>query len=150
MAWLLLTSDHIATALTGPELAAAQSAALASGQSAPLDDILAQVSRYVRARIAACSRNALGEGDTIPDELLSAAIDIAVYRLAKRLPGKVLARQERIDAAAAAESLLQDVAACKLSLAQPLTATTEVVSAPASPTFSGRTRRFTRSTQDGA
>ena len=149
MSWLSLTSDHISTALTGPELTAAQSAALATGQSDPLDDILAQVSRYVRARVAACSRNTLGEGDTIPDELLSAAIDIAVHRLTKRLPGKILARQERIDAAAAAESLLQDVAACKLALEQPITATNEVVSGPGIQLASSRVRLATRDTLRG-
>ncbi|MBK8477452.1 MAG: DUF1320 family protein [Opitutaceae bacterium] len=149
MAWLLLTSAHIATALTGPEITAAQSAVLVAGQAAPMPDVITQVSRYVRARVGACAKNTLGEGDTIPDELLASAIDLAVYRLAKRLPGKILAKQERVDAATAAESLLQDVAACRLALAQPATSSSETVASTPAPRFTVRPRQFSRSQQDG-
>ena len=150
MSWILLTSAHIATGLTGAEITAAQSAALVEGQTAPMPDVISQVSRYVRARVAACERNRLGEGETIPDELLAAAIDLAVYRLAKRLPGKILAKQERIDAATAAESLLKDVAACSVALAQPATASADPVASTPAPRFTVRPRQFDRGSFDGA
>lgn len=150
MSWIILTAAHLATALTGPELAAAQSVALAQGQESPLADVLTQVSRYVRARVAACERNRLGEGETIPDELLAAAIDLAVYRLAKRLPGKVVAKQERIDAADKAEALMKDVAACSVALTQPATATTDPVTSTPAPRISARPRRFDSRAYDGA
>lgn len=150
MSWILLTSAHIATGLTGAELTAAQSAALVEGQTAPMADVISQVSRYVRARVAACERNRLGEGEAIPDELLAAAIDLAVYRLAKRLPGKILAKQERIDAATAAESLLKDVAACSVALAQPATASADPVASTPAPRFTVRPRRYDRAAFDGS
>jgi hypothetical protein len=122
MSWITLTEAHIATAITGPELTAAKSVVLATGQTPPLAEVLGQVTGYVRSRVGACDKNTLGPAGTIPDELLAAAIDIAIYRLTKRLPGKILAKQERIDAADKAESLMRDVAACNVALVQPETA----------------------------
>lgn len=122
MSWITLTEAHIATAITGPELTAAKGVVLATDQTPPLAEVLGQVTGYVRSRVGACDKNTLGPAGTIPDELLAAAIDLAIYRLTKRLPGKILAKQERIDAADKAEALMKDVAACSVALVQPETA----------------------------
>jgi hypothetical protein len=149
MSWITLTESHIATGITGGELDAARTKALDAGQPSPVDDVISQTVRYVRSRVAACASNSLGAAGTIPDELLAAAIDIAVYRLAKRLPGKILAKQERIDAADKAEALMRDVAACKLALEQPETPSVENTSSTAAEVVSETTRIATPRKMDG-
>lgn len=150
MSWITLTEAHIATAITGPELTAAKSVVLVTDQTPPLAEVLGQVTGYVRSRVAACDKNTLGPSGTIPDELLAPAIDLAVYRLTKRLPGKILAKQERIDAADKAEALMRDVAACNLALVQPETAASEPMASTPAPRITARPRRFDSRAYDGA
>ena len=149
MSWLTLTEAHILTGVTGAELAPARAAALKAGQVDPVAEVIAQVTREVRGRVAACARNTLGEGDAIPDECLSAAIDIAVYRLCKRIPGAVLLTKERVEANTNAIAYLRDVAACEVALVQPATAATEQPGGPAAQVVTTTTRRATRDRLSG-
>ncbi len=149
MSWITLTTDDVLTKWAGPELEAAQTAALASGQSDPIPEIIAQVIREIRGYVAACSRNTLGDGATIPDELLGEAITRIRYEAATRLPGGALLDDDRRAANTAAVAKLREVAACRFSLEQPATESAEVISAPASPRWKARARQFTRAQQDG-
>lgn len=144
MPWLTLTEAHILTGITGAELAPARTAALKAGQADPVPEVIAQVTREVRGRVAACSRNTLGDGDTIPDECLSAAIDIAVYRICKRIPGAALLTKQREDAHTAAVAFLRDVAACQVALVQPATAAAQQPGGPAVQVVTSTTRVASR------
>jgi hypothetical protein len=78
------------------------------------------VVREVRGYIAANKTNQLGEGTTIPDELLSAATDIIVFRLTTRLnltlsEGRRLANDQ-------ARALLAAVARGEFAIVPPATA----------------------------
>lgn len=147
--WITLTEADLQTALTGPELTAAKTAALAAGQGSVLDDVFAQVTREVRGHVATCERNTLGPAGTIPDELLAAAVDECVYRLCKRLPGKVLLKQERSDAHDDAVALFNRAAECKFTLEQPAEASDETIATSPPPQWTTRDRKFDRDTQDG-
>jgi hypothetical protein len=150
MAWITLSETHILTQLSGPENTAYRNAALAAGQGDPLPGILAQVTREVRARVAACRENRLGAGQTIPDELLGAAIDRARWELITRLPINTPAIIDtRRTANENALALLRDVAACRFSLEQPADISPEITSGRASPSFAPRTLNFGRDKQDG-
>lgn len=82
--WIPLTLADIQTRLAGAEVAALQTAALASGQADPSADIIAKVVKECRGRL----RNvcALEAGETIPDNWAHHCLAIIRYRLYTRLP----------------------------------------------------------------
>lgn len=150
MPWQTITETEIRDRLSGPELAAYKSAALATGQTDPLPGIIAQTVDEVRGYIAAAATVALGEGTTVPSKLVSATVAIVRWRLLTRLPLNSAAlletrRQEYQDAL----RLLEQTAAGKFLVEEPTTAAAEQIALPR-PLWSARPRRFTRSTQDGA
>lgn len=154
MSYIILTEAHVLSGLTGPEGVAAKSAALGAGQTGAtiIADEIAGVTKMIRGRVAACAKNVLGEDGKIPDECLTAAIDMAVYRLAKRIPGKVLLTAERKDANADALSYLKDVAKCEVAIVPPTTeapADEQAGGGPAVRLVSSTTRRATRSQLSG-
>lgn len=125
MSWITLTEAGVQTKLAGAELAALKTAALASGQTNPLPEVITQVTREVRGYVAACSRNTLGTEGTIPDELELAALNRIRYELATRLPVASLLTDARKDANRAATEQLKEVAACRFLIVPPATAATE-------------------------
>lgn len=148
MAWITLTEDDIITKLSGPEKAAMNSAALQALQTAPLPEVIEQIVKEIRGYVAACARNTLGDGLTIPDELLGAAVTRVRFELATRLPVPSLLTEDRRRANETAITLLRDVAACSFAIVAPATPTSDEVGAP-SPQWSVRDRQFGRSQQDG-
>jgi len=151
MPWITLVEDDLKSGLTGPELTAVKTAALAAGQPAVVAEILTQVTTEVRGRVAACARNVLGEAGTIPDECKSAAVDVAVYRICKRLPGKAVLTQERIDANNNAIEFLRDVARCDVAIVPPATEApvAEQAGSTAAEVVTTTTRRFTKQGMNG-
>jgi phage gp36-like protein len=121
MSWAALTADEIKTRLSGPELAALQTAALATGQTDPLPDVLLQVTDEIRGYIAA--RNDLGPSGTLPSQVRAAAIAIVRWRLAGRLSlgtaGSMLQGEARKKEYEDALQLLKDIAAGKFAVEQP-------------------------------
>jgi hypothetical protein len=150
VAWITITEADLLTKVSGPELEAVRAAALADGQADPVQPAITQVTREVRGYVAACASNQLGEGATIPDELLEAALSLLVIRFLSRAAGLSIDGENdpRMKAAEQAKTLLRDVAACRFAIAQPATVSTEEVGSP-SPSFGTRDRHFTRATQDG-
>jgi phage gp36-like protein len=149
MAWITITESDVQTRLAGAELTALKSAALATGQTSPLSDIIAHVVDEMRGYIAACAANTLGQAGTIPAKLLSAALAMIRYRLATRLPVKSLLTEDRVKENEAAIRLLEQVAACKFAIEEPATPdTTETISSP-TPRLTARTRQFGRDYEDG-
>jgi hypothetical protein len=146
MAWITITENDIKTRLAGAELSAYTSAAKAQGQGNPLTEIISQVVSEIRGYVAACARNTLGAGATIPDKLLSAALAMIRYRLITRLPLSI--SEERKREYDDAISLLERVSDCKFAVDEPAEASSEDISTPA-PSMGTRTRNFSRTAQDG-
>lgn len=146
MSWREITEDDVLTALTGPETAAYKSAALKSGQSDPLAAVIATAVEEARGYIAGCRHNVLAEGNTVPEAMIHHVISIIRYRFISRLPISV--SDEREQEYKDARTYLRDVAACRVGIEQPDTASDSSFPA-ATPTVSARTRRFSRSQQDG-
>lgn len=148
MAWVTLVVGDVKAKLAGAEVTALQTAALAAGQSDPVVEIIAEVTNEVRGYVAACARNTLGSGATIPDKLKSAALAMIRYRSATRLPVKSFLTEERVNENKAALRLLEQVAACQFAIDEPTTASSEVISMP-TPSISGNSPTVTRTTTDG-
>jgi hypothetical protein len=121
MSWITITEADVISKLSGPEIAAMKTAALQAAQTDPLPEVIDQVVKEIRGYVAACSENVLGDGVTIPEELLGAAINRIRYELATRLPVASLLTQARTDANSQALTLLRDVAKCAFKVIAPTT-----------------------------
>ena len=112
MAWISITEDLVKTRLTGPEVNALKSAALAAGQTGVLADVISGVVKEWRGRLR--KWHTLGAGNTLPDELEHHVLAVIRYRLFTRLPAmKALLDELRVkeyDAAMKAQTELSDMA----------------------------------------
>ncbi len=150
--WITLDADIIAERLSGPELSAMQSAALASGQDgASLTDNAAErVTNSIRGYIAASAKNTLGPAGTIPDELLDCALALVVHQIITRLPGmEALLDERRMKNREEALQLLRDVAAGKFALVQPEAAGQQAGGGGIIQTLNKPKRTFTRDSMKG-
>lgn len=98
------------------------SAARAAGQAVRLPEIISQIVKEVRGYVGGCAANTLGDGDTIPDELLGAAISRIRFDLATALPVSSLLTEDRRTANTNAIRLLENVASCDFKIIPPATA----------------------------
>lgn len=149
MAWITLSETNLGERLAAEELEALQTAAVGDfGNTVP--DVLASVVAEVRGRVAAESKNQLGPTGTIPEELKSAALAIARWRILSRLPGmKFLQDEARRAEYSDALSLLAAVADGKFAIVQPenpIEANTGVVE----PSISTKCSHWSRQRQNGA
>jgi phage gp36-like protein len=149
MSWITLTEAQFLTQLTGAETSALKTAALAAGQGEPLTETLRKAVQLVRGYISGNSANKLGEGDTIPQELESAAIAIARYSAINRLPVKSLLTEGRVNEYRDALSLLKDVAAGRFKIEQPATPSTQIISGPGVQVVTSTCRKATRQKLSG-
>ena len=108
----MLSLCHNSEKMTGPEVSAIQTKALAPNQPDPIPDAIVRVCEEIRGFISANSQNLpMGSGMSIPSKLADTALALIVHRVASRLPAKVLMTQERVAAKNDALALLHDVAA---------------------------------------
>jgi hypothetical protein len=131
--WISFTEDDLKQAITGPELAAIQTAALATGQTDPVPGAVADAIQLVRGKIAACLFNYLGDqnyGEIIPQELRNATLNLARYFACSRVPAG-LVNAERKQEYANALKLLDDVAGYRFRLELPAHMTPQIISGPA-------------------
>lgn len=150
MAWITLTEARLKTRISGTELEAFRAAALGAGQADPVAAVLADITRQVRGYVAGCARNQLGAAGTIPDELESAALDLAIIPVMTRAGGTLLdPKGARKDAADKAREMLRDVAACRLAIEQPATVSDEVTAAPSVEIVRSQPRRVSRDKVNG-
>lgn len=149
MSWITITEADIVTKLSGPELAAMKTAALQPAQVNPLPEVIEQVIKKIRGYVAACARNTLGDGDTIPDELLGAAISIIRFDLATRLPVPGLLTEDRRTANSQAIAQLKDVARCEFLIVQPATAADDQAGGPGIEVVTKTCRKFSRDDMRG-
>lgn len=126
-----------------------KTAALQAAQVSPLPPIISQVIKEIRGYVAACERNVLGDGETIPDELEGAVISRIRFELATRLPVASLLNEDRRAANSNALTLLRDVAKCAFLIVQPVTASPDQAGGPSVQIVSSTTRRATRDKLDG-
>jgi hypothetical protein len=143
--WIEITTGDVKTRLAGAEFVAYTTKALAAGQVDPLPDITAQVVREVRGHVAGAG-NTIGDGLTIPDELLAAAVDMIVFRLTTRLGISV--KEDRKTANDQAKTLMGQVGRGEFKIAQPDNAATHQAGAQ-SPRISKRTKTFSLEDQEG-
>jgi phage gp36-like protein len=149
MSWSTLTEAKFLEQLSGPEVTALKTAALATAQAEPLTALLAKVVQEVRGYVAANSSNQLGEGVTIPGELEADAIAIARYRALNRLPVKSLVTPGRETEYKDAIAKLRDVAAGRFRIEQPETVSSQVIAGPGAVLVSSTTRKAARSSLAG-
>ena len=138
MAWVTLTEDDVLTSLNDREVETYR-ARIADGQADPIAGILADVTSEVRGYVA--TRHSITAAG-IPPGLKNAAIDISIYRLAKRL--HTASEQQRKSAADDARDLLNKVANGDVAIEDD--AGSAVTPAPS---ICARDAEFKRSQQDG-
>jgi hypothetical protein len=113
MSWRAITEDDIKTRISGSELETLRSAHLADGQADPIPSVISQITSRVRRACESAADIAMGAAGTIPEDLLSEALDLIVRELMKR-PGYVAddaLTKIRMEAAELADKALQRVAA---------------------------------------
>ena len=152
MAWVELTEDAVKSSagLTAVELNTVRTLLVPSGVSDTLADVLTGVAQEIRGYVAASHQVALGDGLTIPGELLRAALARVVYELSVRIPGKVVLTAQREAANTAAVRLLENTAAGKFTVVGPATEApaAEQPSGTAVVLVNSRNRRATRDQLD--
>lgn len=113
MAWLTLSPEHVESRFSADEMVTFEDVGGGSGDR--LTGILQQVTSLVRAKVAACHKNTLGEAGTIPEECLHAACSIARHNLMASLSSDENT-ETRKDEYSEANRFLTDVANCKIGV----------------------------------
>ena len=139
MNWLLLTPETLQPKVNGPELGALRAAALRGGQPDPLQEILSEVILEIRGHVAAGGFG-LGPADTLPENLLGAALALIRYRLYTRLPGARSITDARWHDNEDALMLLRQVARGHFQISE---------DTPAGPLMTARADWFSREEQEG-
>lgn len=142
MAWSTVTEAKLLSALNDAELAKYRNVAKQEGQDDPLPDVLLDVTNLVRGYVR--KRYAL-EAIGIPPSLMPAALDVAIYRLAKRVSSNLA--EDRRKAYEDAIKLLEQVASGDFGIEDAVLSTEEPQDP--SPSFADRTLSHTRDDQDG-
>jgi len=149
MSWRAITEDDLLLSISGAELEALRAAVLASGQDDPVANSIIRTVDEVRGYIAACDRNELGEGDTMPEKLIRPAVDVIILDIMGRAGGTMIDESGyRRDRAKDARRLFERVADCKYAIEAPAVVDSEKIGGP-TPSFTGRAKHFSRTDQDG-
>jgi len=149
MAWRRLTETDLLTGLSGTELGKFRSVALRDDQADPIDTVIDSTTDLVRGYIAANKNNTLGPDGTLPEKLISSAVDCLVIKVQKRVAGVIIdPKGVRKDAAEAAVKLFEQVARGLFAIETPEEANTEQHGTP-SPSIKGRLPQFSKAQQDG-
>ena len=150
MSWTTVTSAAVKNRLSGAEYNGVTAAALASGQTAEgvvaaqITDVVNFIRGFVPLNVPR------GEGETIPDEMVDAALAMLVYRILTRLPGlKMLLDQARKDANDAAEKLLRDMSRGVFRLVLPTTEAAAQAAGSSMQALTTTPRTATRATLGG-
>lgn len=116
MSWTQLTPSHLLESLSAAEVTSLSTLQKAPGQVDPIPEILRRTASEVQGYVG--TRYQVDQEGNVPDQLLSAAIAIARWRLLGRFPVRVLATDNRRQEYEDAVALLKDVAAGKFSLSE--------------------------------
>jgi len=118
MAWVTITEAMLIKYVSGAEIDALRSAALAAGQVDPVDPTIDEITELVRGYIAACAENSMGDAGTIPERLVSHACTLILCAIITRVPGYEL-DDDRAQAKKDALRLLEQVADCDYAIEDP-------------------------------
>ncbi len=117
--WIQLTPESLSDYLSGPQLEALQTAALASGQTDPLPRLIEDVAAFVRASIAAFAGNQLSAAaHSVPPELVETTTVLVLEAAWLRLPDLELTRAQQ-RRAVDARGLLREVTRGRLAVTRP-------------------------------
>jgi len=150
MAWIPITEADLLTAISGDELSGLRETALGDGQVDPVAPTIARIVDRVRGDIATSGKYLVPADTTlIPDRLLDAALSLIVMRFMSRPAAAVIDDKDgtRAKAAAAAERLLERVAAGNYAIQDP--ASGAEPSGSAIRTVSSNPRPFTQTRMKG-
>ena len=150
MAWIPITEADLLTAISGDELQGLREAALADGQADPVAPTITRVVDRIRGDIATSGKYDVPANTTlIPDRLLDAALAMIVLRFMSRPAAAIIddANKTRANAAAAAERLLERVAAGNFAIQDPDTGAEP--SGSAISVVNSNTRHFTQNSMKG-
>lgn len=147
MSWVAFTAEHVHAALTEPEVTAFSTQLLVSGQSNPLDQIVAETALQFREAIRSNAENSLHADPTyLPQAALLHASAYARYRLLTRI-GDEVGEDRRLEYREAAR-YLDLVRSGKQSVENPNGSATDKPPTP-TPYINGRTPNYGRDNQDG-
>lgn len=150
MSWVTITIDDLKDAKVAAMVEACQTAALGTGQTDPVPNIILNVIARIRAEVSGCAQNVLDADATkIPGDLKSIACRMIMREAMSRLQQPLTddeREEQRNDL-----RYLERVARCEIPVAEPDTplSTTEVQSGSGSPRIAARTREFGRTYEDG-
>jgi len=149
MSWRIITEADVLTKLSSPELEAFRSAAIAGGQADPITSAIDNVTDLVRGYVASNNKNTLDTStDTIPERLIPSAVDILVVDIPARAAGTQIDPDDvRYKAKVAAIKLLEQVAAGKFSIEDPVSGSESATSGAT--IVNPRTPRVTRDNLGG-
>lgn len=120
MAWITPTEDHILTRVSGAELEAFRSAALATGQADPVAGTIKIVVDFMWGYIFNCPtvKQADHEAGTLPESAISPFLDIIVPTIQGRPAGAVIEGTNgiRLDARSDAMKWLKAAANCEVAV----------------------------------
>ena len=150
MPWQTISEADLLTKISGAELDAFRSSALATGQDDPVAETINSQVLLARGFIAACRNNKLGAGPSIPDMLVSPILDLIVMDVMSRSAGIILDPDgQRRRNADKAMSILRDVSACRVMLPRPTTPTTEQIGYQSPTLHTDRRPQYNRNSQNG-
>lgn len=89
MSWRAITEADVVNRMGGPELEGLRAAALADGQSDPVAATIALIVSKVRRACISNGNITMGAAGTIPEDLLTEALDLIVWEIMKR-PGAAI------------------------------------------------------------
>lgn len=120
MAWIIPTEEHILTRVSGAELEAFRSAALALDQPDPVAGTIKIVVDMMRGYIFNCPtvKQSDHEADTLPESAINTFLDIIVPTIQGRPAGAVIEGTNgiRLDARGDAMKWLKSAAACEVAV----------------------------------
>jgi phage gp36-like protein len=150
MSWTTITVADLKDAKVSALVEACRTAALGSGQTDPVPNIIANVVSRIRAEISGCANNVLDADTTkIPADLKSLACRMIVREAMSRIK-RPLSEDEREEQRNDLK-YLERISKCDIPVAEPDTplTTSEVQSPTGTPRMTARTREFGRAYEEG-
>ena len=151
MSWREISEDDVWSSMTSAEVTAVRTKLLTSGQSDPLVKIIEQVTLECRTAVKSCSDNVLSEVVTeVPGGMVYHGVAIIRYRALSRF-GLVMEHggDSRLEEYRTAQKYLNEVARCLIKVDRAGAAEDEAAPQGMSPRISARSRRFSRTQQEG-
>lgn len=147
--WRAITENDLFSGMNAAEISAVRTKALAEGQTDPVPEVIAQVTKDIREAIRSCKDNRLSPDDSlVPEASILHAVPIIRHRLGTRFGGLIKGGEERLEEYRRANKYLDMVASCARAVER-WGADEDAPAPKPGPHIKARRRRFTREDQDG-